>query len=153
MNHTVENRNNQQSTEGQKPVPVQVQSLPIKEHWVSALNSKQGIPFQMPWSAALNRLGLEMGQRTHHSQWIDVKSREKQWLYSLSGCLLTHLLWSLIIYLNCYFFFITATDTNYYHKIILNSAARPQNIYFSTFQKIIWKVFILPSPPAPTSKI
>lgn len=130
MNHTVENRNNQRTTGGQKLVLVQVQLLPIKEHWVSALNSKQGIPFQIPWSAALNRFGLEIGQGTHHSQWINVKSREKQWLHSLSGYLLTHLLSSLIIYLNCYSFFIAATDTNYCHKIILNSAAWPQNIYF-----------------------
>lgn len=68
MNHPVENRDNQQSRGGQKPVLVQAQILPIKEHWVSALNSKQSIPFQIPWSAALNRFGLEMEQGTHHSQ-------------------------------------------------------------------------------------
>lgn len=32
MNHPVENRNNQRSTGGQKPVLVQVQTLPIAEH-------------------------------------------------------------------------------------------------------------------------
>lgn len=74
----MENRDNQPSIRGQKPVLVQVQNLPIKEHEVSALNSKQGILFQIPWSAALNRFGLEMGQRTHRSQWINVESREKQ---------------------------------------------------------------------------
>lgn len=68
MNHPVEKRNNQQSTGSEKPVLVQVQILPIKEHWVSALNSKQGIAFQIPSSAALNRLGLEMGLGIHHSQ-------------------------------------------------------------------------------------
>lgn len=77
MNHPVENKDNQQSTGGQKPILVQVQILPIKEHWVSALNSKQGILFHIPWSAALNRFGLEMEQGTHHSQWINVESREK----------------------------------------------------------------------------
>lgn len=78
MNHPVDNRDNQLPTGGQKSVLVQVQILPIKEHWVSALNSKQGILFQIPSRAALNRLGLEMGQGTHHSQWINVESREKQ---------------------------------------------------------------------------
>lgn len=77
MNHPVENKDNQQSTGGQKPILVQVQILPIKEHWVSALNSKQSILFHIPWSAALNRFGLEMEQGTHHSQWINVESREK----------------------------------------------------------------------------
>lgn len=60
MNHPVENKDNKRPTGGQKPILVQVQILPIKEHWVSALNSKQGIRFQIPWSAALNRLGLEV---------------------------------------------------------------------------------------------
>lgn len=49
------------------------------------------------------------------------------------------------------FFFITATDTNYYHKIILNSAACPQNIYFSTFQRLFEKslLFSLHQLPPP----
>lgn len=151
MNHLVENRNNQRFTGGQKTVLVQVQILPIKEHRVSALNSKQGIPFQMPWSAALNRFGLEMGQGTHHSQWINIESREKQWLHSLNGNLLTHLLSSLIIYLNCYSFFITTIDINYYHKMILNSTAFPQNIYTSSFQRLFEKFssFLPHQPPTP----
>ena len=70
----MENRDNQQSTKGQKPVLAQVQIFPVKEHQVSALNSKQGIQFQIPWSTALNRFGLEMGHGTHHSQWINVES-------------------------------------------------------------------------------
>lgn len=78
MNHPVESRNNQWSTGDQKPALVQVLILPIRKHWISALNSKQGIPFQSLRSAALNRLGLETGQGTHHSQWINVESREKQ---------------------------------------------------------------------------
>lgn len=130
MKYPSETQDNQLSTGGLKPVLAQVQILPIKEHRVSALNSKQSTPFQIPWSAALNRFGLEMGQETHHSQWINVESKEKQWLNSLSRYLLTHLLSSLIIYLNCYSFFITATDTNY-HKITFNFYSMvPEQPYF-----------------------
>lgn len=129
----MENRNNQRFTGGQKTVLVHYRSCLLKNIGYQALNSKQGIPFQIPWSAALNRFGLEMGQGTHHSQWINVESREKQWLHSLSGNLLTHLLSSLIIYLSCYSFFIITIDINHYHKMILNSTAFAQNIYTSTF--------------------
>lgn len=145
MNHPVENKDNQRPTGGQKPILVQVQILPIKEHWVSALNSKQGIQFQIPWSAALNRFGLEVEQGTHHSQGISVESGEKQWLHSLSGYLLTHLLSSLIIYLNCYSFFITATDTNYYHQVILNFCTVPPEYLHLHPPKVIWEVFIFPA--------
>lgn len=63
----MEKRENQWSRGGQKPVLVLEQIWPIKEHEVSTLNSKQGIPFQIPWSTALNRFALEMGQGTYHS--------------------------------------------------------------------------------------
>lgn len=153
MNHPVENKDNQPSTGGQKPILVQVQILPIPEHWVSALNSKQGILFQIPWSAALNRFGLEMEQG-NTPQSVDQRWKQrKTWLHSLSGYLLTHLLSSLIIYLNCYSFFITATDTNYYHKMILNFYNMPPEYLLLYLLKVIWEVFILPCPPIPTSKI
>lgn len=83
MNHCVENRNNQWSRWGQKSVLDLVQTLTIKEHELSALNSKQGIQFHIPWSTSLNRFGLDMGQGTLCSWWINVESREKQWLHSV----------------------------------------------------------------------